>query len=74
MYIKSDFKEIILKLATYGHREKAFQNFVLSGLFAPVRVKHEENIYKIGLQSNFFKPATNGQTDKGFLLTSKVCP
>ena len=22
----------------------------------------------------FFKPATNGQSDKGFLLTSKVCP
>ena len=37
-------------------------------------VKHEKNVYEIGLQSNFFKPATNGQNDKGFLLTSKVCP
>ena len=37
-------------------------------------VKHEKNVYKIGHQSNFFKPATNGRSDKGFLLTSKVCP
>ena len=80
---KSDFEEIILKLATYGQREKAF---LLSSKFCPQwivcftrgyihTVKHEKNVYKIGLQSNiFFKPATNGQSDKGFLLTSKVCP
>ena len=37
-------------------------------------VKHEKNVNKIGLQSSFFKPATNGQSGKGFLLTSKVCP
>ena len=37
-------------------------------------VKHEKNVYKIRLQSIFFKPATNGQSDKGFLLTSKFCP
>ena len=37
-------------------------------------VKHEKNVYKIGPQSKCFKPATNGQSDKGFLLTSKVCP
>ena len=36
-------------------------------------VKHEKNVYKIGLESIFFKPATNGQSDKGFLLTSKLC-
>ena len=29
----------------------------------------------MGLQSIFFfKPATNGQSDKGFLLTSNACP
>ena len=78
MCIKSDFEEIILKLATYGQREKAFlchQNFVPYGLSSPARdyihmVKHEKNVYKIGLQTIFFKPATNGQSDKGFLLTS----
>ena len=37
-------------------------------------VKHEKNVYKIGHQSNFFKPATNGQSDKGFLLTSTFVP
>ena len=55
------------------------QNFVPNGLSAPARgyihmVKHEKNVYKIGFQSIFFKPATNGQSDKSFLLTSKVCP
>ena len=82
MCIKSDFEEIILKLATYRQREKAFccnQNFFPNVLSAPARsyihmVKHEKHVYKIGPQSNFFKPATNGQSDKGFLLTSKVCP
>ena len=37
-------------------------------------VKHEKDVYKIGFLSNFFKPEMNGQSDKGFLLTSKVCP
>ena len=32
MYIKSDFEEIILKLATYGQREKVF---LLSSKFCP---------------------------------------
>ena len=79
MCIKSDFEEIILKLAIYGQREKAF---LLSSKFCPrwivcpcpglyiYMVKHEKNVHKIGLQSIFFKPATNGQSDKGFLLTS----
>ena len=34
----------------------------------------KKNLYKIGLQSNFFKPKTNGQKDKGFLLTSTFVP
>ena len=37
-------------------------------------VKHEKNVYKMGLQSIFFKPATDGQKDKGFLLTSTFVP
>ena len=36
------------------------------------------NMKKMYIKSDFktifFKPATNGQSDKGFLLTSKVCP
>ena len=38
-------------------------------------VRHEKK--KMYIKSDFkafFKPATNGQSDKGFLLTSKVCP
>ena len=72
---------LVLKLATYGQREKAFllsSKFCPNGLSALAQgyiymVKHEKNVYKIIFQSNFFKPATNGQSDKGFLLTSKVC-
>ena len=81
MCIKSDLEKIILKLAIYGQREKAFllsSKFWPNGLSARgyiCVVKHEKNVYKIGLQSNFFfKPATNGQSDKGFLLTSKFFP
>ena len=34
-----------------------------------------ENMYiKSDFKANFFKPATNGQSDKGLLLTSKVRP
>ena len=53
MYIKSDSEEIILKLATYGQREKAF---LLSSKLCPQwivcpaqgyihMVKHEKNVY-----------------------------
>ena len=57
------------------------QNFVPSGLSAPARgyihiVKYEKNVYKISdfkAIFYFFKPATNGQSDKGCLFTSKVC-
>ena len=55
------------------------QNFVPNGLSAPARgythmVKDEKMYIKSDSKANFFKPATNGQSDKGFLLTSKVCP
>ena len=61
-------------------KEKSQQNFIPSELSAPARgylhmVKHEKNVYKIGTSKQFFfKPATNGQSDKGLLLSSKVCP
>ena len=129
MCIKSEFKEICLKLATNGRSDKGFlltskvcpqvvfcpcpgamymyqiiknvykirsfwnlqhmgkekrpfccyQNFVPSGLSALAlgyiyMVKHEKNVYKIEFQSIFLKPATNGQSDKGFLLTSTFVP
>ena len=61
-----------------GEEKRSFcchQNFVPDGLSAPAwgyiyLVKHEKNVYEFGLKSNSFKPAINGQSDKGFLLTS----
>ena len=55
------------------------QNFVPNGLSAPARgcihmVKHETKMYiKSDFKAIFCKLKTNGQSDKGFLLTSKVC-
>ena len=37
-------------------------------------VKYKKNVHKIGFQNNFFKPATNGQKDKGFLLILTFVP
>ena len=79
MFIKSDFEEIILKLATYGQREKAF---LLSSKFCPQWIVcpcpglyiYGETWKKMYIKSDFkaifFKPATNGQSDMGFLLAS----
>ena len=39
-----------------------------------IMVKHEKMYIKSDVKAICFKPATNGQSDKGFLLTSKVCP
>ena len=58
MCIKSDFEAIILKLATYGQREKAF---LLSSKFCSQWIVSA-------------KLATNGQSHKGFLLTSTFVP
>ena len=133
MYIKSEFKEICLKLATNGRSDKGFlltSKVCPQWVFCPcpgaiymykiiknmykIRFRRDhfetcniwakrkglsvvikilspmdclplpgaiyiwwymkKNVYKIGLQSNFFKPVTNGQSDKGFLLTWKICP
>ena len=75
MCIKSDFEEIILKLARYGQREKAF---LLSSKFCPQFVVCPcPGLYTCG--KSYFKEivlklATNGQSDKGFLLTSTIVP
>ena len=59
-----------------GKEERPFcshQNFFPARGYIHM-VKHEKNVHKIDLKAIFFIPATNGQSDKGFLLTSKVCP
>ena len=130
MCIKSEFKEICLKLATDGWNDKGFlltskvcpkgvfcpcpgaiymrkiienvykirlrrnqfqicniwakrrpfcchQNFVPNGLSTPAwgYIHNGEKMYiKSDFKANCFKPATNRQSDKGLLLTSKVVP
>ena len=72
-----------LKLAANGQSGKAF---LLPSEFCPQRVVclcpgaiyMWKNIKKMCIKSEFkeicLKLATNGRSDKGFLLTSKVCP
>ena len=77
MCIKSDFEEIILKLATYGQREKAV---LLSSKFCPQYVVCPcPGLYICGKTRKkrveiVLKLATSGQSDKGFLLTSTFVP
>ena len=75
--IKSDFEEIILKLATCGQREKAFllSKFCCQWIVCIHIWWNMKNMYiKSDFEAIFFKPATNGQSDKGFLLTSTFVP
>ena len=82
MCIKSDFKEIVLKLATNGQSDKGFpltSAFVPNMLSAPARgylhvEKHEKTCIKSDFKEIVLKLATNGQSDKGFLLTSTFVP
>ena len=84
--IKSDFKEIVLKLATNGQSDKGFlltSTFVPKGLSAPTLglytcIKALKYIPGPGVRWAFtgplvlwFKLVTS---DKMFLLTSKFCP
>ena len=76
-------KIFFLKLATNGQSDK---NFLLTSGFCSQRVIlsllwdyiHVEKYLKMCMKSEFkeicLKLATNGRSDKGFLLTSKVCP
>ena len=82
IYIKSDFKAISFKPVTNGQSDKGF---LLTSKVCPQVVvcicpgtiyiyKIIKNVYKIRfLFFFFFLLATNGQSDKGFLLTPKVC-
>ena len=81
--VKSDFKEISLKLATNGKSDKAF---LLTSKFCPPGdclllprgyihvLNHEKNCIKSDFKAFFFKLATNEWSDKIFLLTLKICP
>ena len=84
MCLKSEFKEICLKCATNGRSDKGF---LLTSKVCPQRVfcpcpgaiyMYINKSLKICIKSEFkeicLKLATNGGRDKGFLLTSKVCP
>ena len=72
--IKSDFKDIFLKLATNGQSDKAF--LLTSGFGHKGAIYMWKNIKKMCIKAEFeeicLKLATNGRSDKGFLLTSKV--
>ena len=80
--IKSEFEEIILKLAHMGKVIRNFcwhQNFVPKGLSVPALGLYTGiTSFKMCLKSYFreivLKLATNGQSDKGFLLTSAFVP
>ena len=77
------FKDICLKLATNGQSDKAF---LLTSGFCPQRVvcpcpraiymwkNIKKMCIKLEFKEMFLKLATNGRSDKGFLLTSNVCP
>ena len=80
--IKSDFKEIFLKLATNGLSDKAF---LLTSKFCPlgavppppqgyIPVNHDKKCITSDFKDIFLKLATNERSDKTFLLTSKLCP
>ena len=73
----------VFKFATNGQSDKAFlltSQFFPQGIVCPCpgakyTYKSKKNIYKIRLQRSIFsKLARKGQSDKAFLLTSKVCP
>ena len=81
--IKTDFKEIFLKLATNDRSDKMFLltlKFRPQGVVSPCSgaicmYKIMKKLYKIRLQSFFFfKLVAFDRSDKRFLLTSKFCP
>ena len=81
--IKSDFKDISLKLATNEWSDKTFlltSKLCPLGAVCPcpgdicmykIMIKKTS---KIGLQSDFFKTCNNNRSGKKFLLTSKFRP
>ena len=82
MCIKSEFKEIILKLATNGQSDLGFlltselchQGVVCSwpgAIYIRTCMKTLKICIKSDFKMIFLKRATNGQNDKAFLSTSK---
>ena len=82
MCIKSELKEICLKLATNGRSDKGF---LLTSKVCPKRVfcpcpwaiymyKIIRNVYKIRFWRDHLKLALYGQREKALLLSSKFCP
>ena len=80
--IKSDFKEIFLKLVANDGSDKRFP---LTSKFCPLVVsapdlqlytfiKSWKDVYKVRDWRDSFKLATNGHSDKAFLLISKFWP
>ena len=80
--IKSDFKEISLKLATNELNDKAF---LLTSKLCPLKAvcpcpraiymyKIMKKFYKISFNEIILKLATNDQSDKMFLLISNFVP
>ena len=82
MCIKSEFKEICLKLATNGRSDKGFlltskvcpQGFSALALGLYTCIKSFKMCLKSYFKEIVLKLATNGQSVKGFLLTSTLVP
>ena len=81
--IKSDFKEIFLKLATNDRSDKMFllkSKFRLQGVVSPcpgaiyMYKIMKKNCIKSDFKEMFLKLVANDGSDKRFLLTSKFCP
>ena len=81
--IKSDFKEIFLKLATNARSDKMFpltSKFHPQGVVSPcpgaiyIYKIMKKNCMKSDFKEIFLKLVANDGSDKKFLLTSKFCP
>ena len=82
MCIKSEFKEICLKLAANGQSDKGFLltskvcpkgfSALAPGLYTCI--KSLKMCIKSDSEEIILKLATYGQREKAFLLTSKFCP
>ena len=82
MCIKSESKEICLKLATNGRSEKGFlltSKVCHQGVFCPCHgaiylYKVIKNVYKIRFRRDHFETCNIWAKRKGLLLSSKFCP
>ena len=82
MCIKSEFKEICLKLATNGRSDKGFlltSNVCPQGVFCPCpgaiyMYKIIKNVYKIRFQRDHFETCNIWAKKKGLSVVIKICP